>query len=338
MDRMGSDAAPLGVFCVKNGLSALLMSALATQRPHGRRVAIGNFRVEPPLAAAIEQSIAPGAFDLVLAGHPRWLRKRLALERLRIFPGWPLRRQPYALYHTCSYDSGVNRLIGLFGPPAQRFVLDHGLVETLRYIDACRAGEPIADRTFLLLFHDEVMRYLRERGVEPSVPAAPYPLEALRTQAAAPRLDAARSLFAVQPLVDDGVITEIDCREVMERFLERRPPRRYLIKNHPRGSARTGAVVAAALARRGLAHEEAPDFRGTLEESLPRYGCGELSTFFSTSCLTAGRLHGISYAWAVPELLRHATFLIQEQQDLVRLVADVFSPDAGAAQASASTP
>jgi hypothetical protein len=324
----------LAIYCVKNGLSGFLMSKLARPKRHRRQVAIGNKAAPPDMQAAVLASIESACFDAVypglrgrdvgaiVGGHaPRWWHAFRAPR--------PAAAAPVVyLYHTWALS--VERLMA---EPAVRegvhVVVEHGMAESLVYIDLCKQRVVDPHKVFLLSFHEQVSCYLERHGIEPTIRSYPFPHAAPLASGVDPAV-AERALFAIQPLADTGIIDADDCRSVIRAFLARRPRRHYLIKPHPRQGAVTVAIVAEEMRRAGCGCEVLPADGAIVETEFPRYRCGEIATFYSTAAMLAGKLHSVPFYTAVPELLSVAKVRKQIQIEMIRMIADLFEEQAPA--------
>ncbi|MBL8800202.1 MAG: hypothetical protein JNM56_40340 [Planctomycetia bacterium] len=230
---------------------------------------------------------------------------------------------PVYLYHTHSYDVQLHRLMGRSFPPCRHVVIEHGTVEWFRYIEGCKRGVVDPNIHYLLSFHEEIVRYLARNGIEPTLSSSPFPFRTTPRNGAAPDCQG-RTLFAIQPLVDDGVIDETDCRQVMARFLARRPEKHYVVKSHPRCCERTVQIVSQALRQAGCVHELLSASDGIIETQFPKYRCEEICSFYSTATMLTAKLHDVPFDTAIPELLEYATIRMPVQRELIALIAELF--------------
>lgn len=322
-DYLASVARPSSaLYCVKNGLSAFLMSLLARRHAHQKQVVVSSGSVAALPRDEIYRAIEQQHCTRV---HPA-TNLRALLERVGFWADHCLGRAVY-VYHTCSFDDQVRRLSGPLFPPCTRVIVEHGTVEWFRYLDGCRAGEADARKVFLLSFHEETMRFLKRQGIEPTLRAYPFPYPNEFTWTPGPA-DRGRALFAVQPLVDGDILSADDCALALRRFLERRPRKMYRIKPHPRACARTMNVVTRTLEEGGYRYDVLTDNRDVLEKAFPTLGCGEACSFYSTASMLASRLYRVPFDTAIPEILRHTTVRKPIQLDLIHTVAGLFEIEA----------
>lgn len=302
---------PTSIHVVKNGLSALLMRAIWEES--GEDWFYYHFDGVDEHRADVEAVLAP------LGYKARRLDDRLASPMSRHV----LRQKPAALYYTHSVGTLTRQFLRRARTAMKEipeYVVQHGTVELIAYIDAVRGRKRETAAAYYVLFERELSRFLRnaKQPIElRSYP--PIPVEPVSRNPGPVR----RSLFAVNRMLEDNVLPEAAVRRLAESFLERRPPTHYVLKPHPRGSSITAELLRSICERRGLSCEVLPADTRMTELQLPHLDCQEVSTFYSSAAPIANKLFGVPYDWMAPELAE-APDLKPTQQAVLRGLMRIF--------------